>query len=181
MRVGLVFIIYFKKLLLRVYHGSPMEETKIIPEMDLKKRTRWAINQAIETNNLSNEKLSKLLGVNKNTINSYRTKKTPPTVAFIQGLSEHFGFNPAWLVTGEGPVYMEKGREERPMPAYKKAEETEPSRVESPKSTYGTIDFKISEMLYKATKVLESDTVYSIALASGILALYQAIEKEKKN
>ncbi len=157
-----------------------MEEQRIIPEMGLKERTRWAINQVVKANNLSNEKLSKLLGVNKNTINSYRTKKTPPSVAFIQSLSEQFGFNPAWIVTGEGPIYMEGGGEEGAFLPYKEDGEREPSRVEAPESGYGTSDFKISEMLYKATKVLESDTVYSKALAGSITALYQAIKKERK-
>lgn len=157
-----------------------MEGQRTIPEMGLKERTRWAINQVVKTNNLSNEKLSKLLGVNKNTINSYRTKKTPPSVAFIQSLSDHFGFNPAWLVTGEGSIYMEGGGEEESLFPDTGGGEVEPSRVEAPKSEYGTADFKISEMLYKATKVLESDTIYSKALAGSINALYQAIKREEK-
>ncbi len=152
----------------------------MMPEMGLKERTRWALNQAVKTNNLSNEKLSKLLGVNKNTINSYRTKKTPPSVAFIQSLSDHFGFNPAWLVTGEGPIYMEGGDEEESFSPDTGGGETKSFRVEAPKSEYGTANFKISEMLYKATKVLESDTIYSKALTGSINALYQAIKREEK-
>ncbi|MCP4108085.1 MAG: transcriptional regulator [Desulfobacteraceae bacterium] len=66
------------------------------------------IAKALKETNKTNEELAQILGVNKNTIASYKKGKGDIKGIVVSGLVLNFGYNSDWLLTGEGPKYKEK-------------------------------------------------------------------------
>lgn len=65
---------------------------------DVSSRIAWALNQLPETI----EEMSEKLGINKNTVASYKKGKTDVKFSVVVGLYEIYSFRPHWLITGKG-------------------------------------------------------------------------------
>jgi len=70
--------------------------------MELAERVAWAIKQTGE----KHEELAVKLGVHKNTITAYKKCEGDLKGVVLTGLVLHYGFNPVWLLTGNGPPYQ---------------------------------------------------------------------------
>lgn len=73
--------------------------------MNLKDRTRWAINYISAKYKLSNPKIAKHLGVKNDTVNSYRAKLSNPKVDFIVKLCDAFDIDLIWFTKGDGEPF----------------------------------------------------------------------------
>jgi transcriptional regulator with XRE-family HTH domain len=73
--------------------------------MNLKDRTRWAINYISAKNKLSNPKIAKRLGVKNDTVNSYRAKLSNPKVDFIVKFCDAFDIDLIWFTKGDGEPF----------------------------------------------------------------------------
>lgn len=69
---------------------------------------RERIAYALEYLGRSNDELAKALGVNRNTISAYRLKKGDLKGIVLSNLASKFGFNPDWLLTGEGVMLSDQ-------------------------------------------------------------------------
>jgi transcriptional regulator with XRE-family HTH domain len=67
---------------------------------ELRERVALAIQKVGESNDI----LSEALGVSRNTISAYRNKKGDPKGTALSKLVSVYGFNPAWLLSGEGSM-----------------------------------------------------------------------------
>jgi transcriptional regulator with XRE-family HTH domain len=74
--------------------------------MDIKSRLRELLEEIIKSNNLSNVKMGSLFGVDKNTIDSYRNKRSVPNIEFMGEFCKKFSVNPSWLLFGQGGKYI---------------------------------------------------------------------------
>ena len=71
------------------------------------------IAEALKLTKKSNDFLANALGVNKNTISAYKNEKGELKGKVLEGLCLHFGFNPEWLLTGNGlPKNLDKKKEQ---------------------------------------------------------------------
>lgn len=68
---------------------------------------RERIAYALEHLGKSNDELAKALGVNRNTISAYRLQKGDLKGIVLSNLASKFGFNPDWLLTGDGEMLCE--------------------------------------------------------------------------
>ncbi len=73
--------------------------------MNLKDRTRWAINFIAKKEKLSNPKIGNIIGVKADTVNSYRSKLANPKVDFIIKFCDTFGIDLLWFTKGEGEPF----------------------------------------------------------------------------
>lgn len=73
--------------------------------MDLKDRTRWAINYVSAKYKLSNPKIAKRLGVKNDTVNGYRAKLSNPKVDFIVKFCDAFDIDLIWFTKGDGEPF----------------------------------------------------------------------------
>jgi len=71
----------------------------------LKERTRWAINYVCEKKRYSNKTLAPVLEINKDTINSYRQRRTIPSLFFVFKFCREFKINPLWWFDGVGEPF----------------------------------------------------------------------------
>ncbi len=162
---------------------------------DLSTRTAWAIKVIKEDRDLGNGitdiALAKILGTDKNTIARYRHKKSLPQGKVIENLVTQYHFNPQWLLKGEGEPfpgarakYPEVCGPEYPGPA----PITEPpvyikdgdDAYRSQHTIPGALDFKISDDLHMAARVLESGTAYATTLHLNIHLLARALRTESR-
>lgn len=102
------------------------------------------------------KELSDLLDIREASISEAKKRGGFPS-EWVVKLSTERGINPAWLLTGIGPMKVDGGGVE--------------GKEES---------FSMSEMLQATARVLESDTVYRSALASNIRAFDKAVQMEGK-
>ena len=73
--------------------------------VDLRERTRWAINYVVERDKLSNERIASDLGIKVGVVNSYRTMKTDPKVDFVSRFSKAYGISQEWFISGIGEPF----------------------------------------------------------------------------
>ncbi|GBC62524.1 XRE family transcriptional regulato [Desulfonema ishimotonii] len=66
------------------------------------------IAKALQNIGKSNEELAQILGVNRNTIAAYKNSKGDLKGIVLVGLAKKFGYNPDWLLTGEGEMFADK-------------------------------------------------------------------------
>ena len=145
-------------------------------DLELKKRTRWAINRLASEKSLTNITLSSLMGFTATTLSNYRTMKNSPKTAFIIKFCQMFGYSQNWFMTGEG----------EPFPgAYKKYPEvccpagSAPSVHESA-PPYGALvseqKINIDEAQGKVYRVLSSGTALAAALYLNIQQFAAALD-----
>jgi hypothetical protein len=73
--------------------------------MDLKERTKWALDYVSQKNRVSNTKIGNRLGFTNDTINSYRAKLANPKVDFIIKFCDEFRFDLIWFTKGDGEPF----------------------------------------------------------------------------
>lgn len=73
--------------------------------MDLKSRVSSVIIEIIKQRNLSNIKVGRVLGVDKNTVDSYRRMVRTPSAGFVEKLCAEYDVNPSWIISGKGSKY----------------------------------------------------------------------------
>jgi transcriptional regulator with XRE-family HTH domain len=73
--------------------------------VELKDRTRWAINFIAKKEKLSNPKIGKIIGVKADTVNAYRSKLANPKVDFIIKFCDTFGIDLLWFTKGYGEPF----------------------------------------------------------------------------
>ncbi|MCP4690841.1 MAG: hypothetical protein GY859_22500 [Desulfobacterales bacterium] len=168
------------------------------PKLGMKKRVSWVIVDIIKKNELSNIKLGRILECGKNTINNYRNEGNLPGAEFIARLSDYYGVNVEWLHTNVGDPYHGDGlgprepleEEKRPPVRYSlggnggsssHAVESVAEPSPSEDARLQALDLRISSVLAKASRILESESPYGKALFQNIDYLYQSIMVEKKN
>lgn len=131
------------------------------------------------------------LGVNKGTINNYRQGRNAPNVPFVVSFCKELNFNYQWFIFGKGepfPGAHEKypevcGPEEfqifTPLRDAIKSGRYPPAGNSSPKIG-AAAEFKISDAVTKAIRVLESGTAYATALFLNIEQFNRAVQSEQK-
>lgn len=88
-----------------------------------------------------------------------------PQKKSLYKISDYFGCNVAWLLTGDGPKYKERDRDQA-------------SKSEGNQSGDNISEIEATEMMLN---VIRSKTIHKSALLSNIRAFNQAVEKEKEN
>jgi len=130
----------------------------------LSDRVAWAITKIKDDPEWTDVRLGEKLGVDKNTIAAYRKKEGLIKGSVIEGLAVGFGYNPMWLLKGEG----------NPLEGDKKG-----LTMNEPRAEYKAgPDIKISEDLTMAARVLESNTAYATALHLNIRSFDAAVSAE---
>ena len=71
---------------------------------DVSSRIAWALNQIPETI----EEMAEKLGINKNTVASYKKGKADVKFSVVVGLYELYDYKPEWLITGRGAPLIKK-------------------------------------------------------------------------
>jgi len=56
------------------------------------------------------EKFAKILGISKATVINYEKNETIPDIATVGKMMSEFGVDVHWLITGEGEMFLEKGK-----------------------------------------------------------------------
>ncbi len=158
----------------------------------IKERVSDLIIDLIHRCNLSNVKLSEILGCNRNTVNNHRLQAHLPRLNFITKLATHFNVNLNWVYFGEGEMYH--GDEPKLLTSPRQdpgrlPDPIEPSLPElaaepplPPEEDYGSPEnMKIQEALDKAAKILKSNTSRATYLFSNIEHLDDLVTAEKEN
>jgi len=137
---------------------------------DVSSRIAWALNQPPETI----EEMAEKLGINKNTVASYKKGKADVKFSVVVGLHEIYGFKPNWLITGRGNplVPMEKIVNEREI-----VEESGVSKSKkSPKGkNISSIDLDLLINIVKTVEITIADHIENISVekkAEAISLLY---------
>ena len=142
----------------------------IMKYSDVSSRIAWALNQIPETI----EEMAEKLGINKNTVASYKKGKADVKFSVVVGLHELYGFKPHWLITGKGNplIPAEKFVEEREF-----VEESAVSKTnKSPKGkNISSIDLDLLIDIVKAVEITIADHIENISVekkAEAISLLY---------
>jgi len=150
-------------------------------EININKRTRWAIEYVCRMHRLTNETLAPFMGVHRGTVSNYRTMRTTPRADFIKHLCEQFDINEKWLTGGKGEPFP-GARQKYPDicgPEEYVPQEPKVVAVNEGISAYNEINtIKISEDLTLAAAVLESDTPYAVALHLNIRSFARAVDAD---
>lgn len=88
-----------------------------------------------------------------------------PQKKSLYKISDYFGCNVAWLLTGDGPKYKERDRDLASGSGCNQSED----------------DISETEAIAMMLNVIRSKTIHRVALLSNIRAFNQAVEKEKEN
>lgn len=149
---------------------------------NLTKRVAWAI-EAIKADRdldkgITDIKLAKILGTNKNTLASYRNKKGVPKGEVIERIVEHYHFSPAWLFHGQGEPFS-GARQKYPEvcgppapPETAPESPTVPRTISAPSETG---EISIGDDVTLAIQVLSSGTPYATALHLNIRSFADAV------
>lgn len=65
-----------------------------------------------KTLGLTQQKFADKIGVKQNTVAQYEIGRNPPTDTVVTLICREFDVNEAWLRTGDGPMFVEKSRDE---------------------------------------------------------------------
>lgn len=107
------------------------------------------------------------VGVTQATFHNY-TKGRLPNVAILNNICSTFKVNLNWLVTGEGPRYIDSGVGDGGQAGGE------------PHSPIQEEPVNIQELQEMTTAVLESSTIYRAALAANIRAFYRSVKNEEE-
>lgn len=128
--------------------------------------------------NQTNVDFAKKCKISETNVRALKKRDTPPTWSTIQKIAQATGVRVHWLSTGEGAMYAKESSSNvvatlQPGEADRKEKlrrqtETAKDRAKGNRQTTELIDLTI--------KVLESDTLYSSALAENIKAFAQAVD-----
>ena len=167
---------------------------------EIKKRTRWALNRVIADNHLSNKTFAPLMKMSIPAVNNYRTMKTIPKHEFIKAFCSKYNYNESWFLYGVGEPFP--GARAKypevcgPMPGMSYDElaggagrggpVADPAGAFTPRplpeqageAVQAAQEFKISDALAMAARVLESGTTYGIALYLNIVHFDRAVIME---
>lgn len=135
----------------------------------------YRLQQLIAKSGKDQKDIAKDLKVYESQLSKWATGSTPPRKKTIAKIAKYFGCNYEWLVTGEGPMFVE---EIPPKPVRKRlistVEQGYGAKVEE--KPRDAID--MPEMVKMTMVVLDSDSVYRSALATNVRAFYQAVINE---
>jgi hypothetical protein len=155
--------------------------------MTLKKRLSQIIIEVIKNENLSNVKMGKALGVDKNTIDAYRRMTRGSNTEFVAKFCEKYHVNPDWILFGKGNKYLKEDEILEPASVYNKVKEGDALHGTAPKAVYDFYDNRRhrkadDDYMYvgKALDILAQESVYSRALKANIYAFYNAMQAEQK-
>lgn len=159
---------------------------------NLTERIAWAL-QAIKSDRevgkgINDVDLGKKLGINKDTVGSYRKGKGSYKSSVIEGLIEHYCFNAEWLLSGRGEPYKGANNKlARPdgkrdhlvlldadSSSGQKLPNTSPEGEDEMRGT------KWSDDIAMAARILESRTPYATALRLNIQAFGRAMSAEQR-
>ncbi|ABC76394.1 hypothetical protein [Syntrophus aciditrophicus] len=151
---------------------------------NLTERVAWAIETIKADRDLdegiTDIKLAKILGTNKDTLAAYRNKKGLLKGEVIERIVEHYHFNPMWLFHGEGepfPGARQKYPEVCGPPEQSGSPVPEPPTVprtiSAPSAETGEIS--IGDDVTLAIQVLSSGTPYATALHLNIRSFADAV------
>lgn len=104
-----------------------------------------------------------------------------PSTRTINRLVDFFKCDKDWLAHGIGvpfPTADDDGRQSSLIRINSGMNPSPPDEIKP--DTSGDESWKMSDMIYKTTKILESKTVYRSALASNVRAFYEAVQKEEE-
>lgn len=65
-----------------------------------------------KTLGLTQQKFADKIGVKQNTVAQYEIGRNPPTDTVVTLICREFDVNETWLRTGDGPMFVEKSRDE---------------------------------------------------------------------
>lgn len=111
--------------------------------------------------------MARKTGVTRQTISAYVSGDSDPTREKLVLLADAADIYTEWLATGRGP------RDKDVLTAAH-------HEVQKQYRTAAQEEIKISDLLTKAAKVLESNSIYRPALAANINAFYHAISSEER-
>lgn len=74
--------------------------------MNLEERAAWALHYIKEKNKLNNVELGKILGVDKNTVQTYYSGKGSLKGAALAVIVKNYGISGEWLMTGRGEPFQ---------------------------------------------------------------------------
>lgn len=79
---------------------------------EVRKRTQWAINYIINAHDLSNVKLSKILGLSTSTIDGYRRGIKTPKFEILAFIQNRYKISLDWIVDGHAGQFTDDRRAE---------------------------------------------------------------------
>ena len=116
--------------------------------------------------------LADRIAMSTGSVSELRHGKMALSASTARTISLAFGVSEEWLTTGQGEMFMGGS------PPVLHPARAAPVAPRSPAAEAG--DIRISELITKTIRVLESATVYRTALASNIHAFAQAVEAESR-
>ncbi len=166
----------------------------MVQEERIKERVSDAIIDLIHRNDLSNVKLSKILGCNRNTVNNHRLMAHLPRLKFITKLTTIFNVDLNWIYFGVGEMYLDdepdppgpnhaRGYDSDPHASLDDGEMAESVATPPPiseKADGAAKDPRVEDVLEKAAEVLRSQTTYGKCLLDNIEYLAYIIEAEER-
>lgn len=158
--------------------------------MNLEERAAWALHYIKEKNKLNNVELGKILGVDKNTVQTYYSGKGSLKGAALAVIVKNFGINGEWLMTGRGepfPGAREKfpevcGDPPTPRAVYDrinhvvKTAQAREAQAQYPISEAQNLDIDVA--IGKAYRVLAAGTALSDALYLNIQQFAAALDAD---
>ena len=158
--------------------------------MTFEERAAWILNKIKERVNITNVQLSKILGVDKNTVQAYCHGNGMIKGAALAAIVKTYGVNGEWLLSGSGepfPGAREKFPEVCGPPgvtaeqyahivATVRESQEHPETNAPPADPAPQRDFSIAEDVTLAIKVLESKTHYATALHLNIRSFAGAVD-----
>lgn len=150
--------------------------------MEFKERVAWVLNIIKEREKLNNIQLSKILGVDKNTIQAYTHAKADIKGSALSSLVKEYRINGAWIISGIGepfPGAREKfpeicGNPDFTVDQYNQMEECLHNYTREAIVSHDSIN--IDEAWGKAYKVLKAGTALSVALYMNIQQFAAALD-----
>lgn len=151
--------------------------------MCFEERVAWIINLIKKREGLNNVQLGEKLGVNKNTVQAYSKGTGDLKGIALAGIVKHFGIDGQWLIAGHGEPFP-GARDKYPDvcgPEEYAEKQQKVSLVNDGTADYDNVrQFKISEDLTLATRVLESNTPYATALHLNIRSFARAVDADNR-
>lgn len=157
--------------------------------MKFEDRISWVINHIKQEKKLNNISLGKILGSNKNTIQTYSKGKGDFKGTVLSGIVKNFGISGEWLISGSGEPYpgaREKFPEVCGKPPITQAQKDQITQYVKENTSQGfeareptgVYHMKINtdEAMGKAYKVLNAGTPLSVALYMNIQQFAVALE-----
>lgn len=118
----------------------------------------------------SDKDVASAIDMRPNTFHMRKKNNSIPLIEFV-ALADSKKVNMDWLIYGVGPIYKDKNP---------KPENHDQSVTDNTSQAGGPGYGKITDLITKTIEILESNTVYSVALSANIDAFHEATRTEKK-